>query len=145
MAQNLSWPKTILVAVDGSDSGYRAADFAIGLATKLGSEVLILYVIGASSADPDYRIPANMVEAFEDMGKEVLGKCEARAKNSGTKFNEILVTGDPVSEILRQAEDKKVDCIVMGKRGLGRLEKLLMGSVSTKVSNLSEIPVILVK
>ncbi|MDG6923146.1 MAG: universal stress protein [Nitrososphaerota archaeon] len=134
-----------MVAVDGSDSGYRAADFGIGLAAKLGSEVLILYVIGASSADPDYRIPADMVEAFEDMGKEVLAKCEARAKSSGTKFNEILVTGDPVSEILRQAEDKRANCIVMGKRGLGRLEKLLMGSVSTKVSNLSEIPVILVK
>ena len=134
-----------MVAVDGSDGGYRAADFAIGLAAKLGSELLILYVIGASSADPDYRIPADMVEAFEDMGKEVLAKCEARAKSSSTKFNGILVTGDPVSEILRQAEEKRADCIVMGKRGLGRLEKLLMGSVSTKVSNLSEVPVILVK
>lgn len=134
-----------MAAVDGSDSGYRAADFAIGLAAKLDAKLLVLYVIGASSADPNYSIPANMVEAFEEMGKEVLATCEAKAKKSGAKSKSLLVSGDPVSEILRNSEKEKVDCIVMGKRGLGRLEKLLMGSVSGKVSNLSEIPVILVK
>lgn len=134
-----------MVAVDGSDSGYRAADFAIGLTTKLDAKLLVLYVIGASSADPNYSIPADMVEAFEQMGKEVLSRCEGKAKSSGLKSKSLLVYGDPVSEILRNSQREKVDCIVMGKRGLGRLEKLLMGSVSSKVSNLSEIPVILVK
>ncbi len=142
---SFTWPKKIMVAVDGSDSGYRAADFAVGLAARLRSKLVILYVIGASTAESDYNIPADMVEAFEDLGREVLSKCEARARKSGAKSKSLLVSGDPVRQILKNAEKERVNCIVMGKRGLGRLEKLLMGSVSGKVSNLSEVPVILVK
>ncbi|MHB2035304.1 MAG: universal stress protein [Nitrososphaerales archaeon] len=43
-------PKKILVAVDGSEDGYKAADYAIALAANLQSVILFLYVAGASSA-----------------------------------------------------------------------------------------------
>ena len=145
MPDNDVAPSKILVAVDGSESGYRAADFAVRLAVRLESELLFFYVIGASSADPNYSIPANMVEGFEAMGKEIISKCEARAKVRNVKFKSTVVSGDPAQEILRTAEKENCDCIIIGKRGLGRLERLLMGSVSEKVSNLSNVPVILVK
>ncbi len=145
MPNNNPQPRKILVAVDGSESGYRAADFAIALASRLQSELLFLYVIGASSADPNYSIPANMVEGFEAMGKEAISRCESRSKDKNAKSKSSLVSGDPDQEILKNAEKENCDCIVMGKRGLGRLERLLMGSVSAKVSNLSNVPIILVK
>ena len=145
MPDNDPAPSKILVAVDGSESGYRAADFAVGLAARLESELLFFYVIGASSADPNYSIPADMVEGFETMGKEVISKCETKAKERNARYKSMLVSGDPAQEILRGAERENCECIIIGKRGLGRLERLLMGSVSEKVSNLSDVPVILVK
>jgi len=43
--------------------------------------------------------------------------------------------GDPAARILACAQQEKVDCIIMGSRGLSDIQALLEGSVSRKVSN----------
>ena len=53
--------------------------------------------------------------------------------------------GDPAHSILGFAEGGDVDLIVMGRRGLGPFEGLLMGSVSSKVTALADCPVLTVK
>jgi nucleotide-binding universal stress UspA family protein len=53
--------------------------------------------------------------------------------------------GDPVKCILSMTEQEEVDVIVMGTRGLGDLQGLLVGSVSHKVSNLAPCTCIAVK
>jgi len=138
-------PKKIMVAVDGSDVGFRAADFAIELAKKLESEILFINVAGASSAERDYRITADMAGSFERLGSETLSRCEQDAKNRGVQATTLLVSGAPSEEILENAKKMNCDCIVIGKTGLGKLGKLIMGSVSEKVTNQSDIPVIIVK
>ena len=138
-------PKKIMVAVDGSEDGYKAADYAIELASKLRSVILFFFVAGASSAEHNYSVTADMVGAFEQMGTETLSKCAESAKKKGVAFETLLVSGDPVDEILKNAEKMNCDSIVMGKRGQSKMEKLLMGSVSDKVSKLSDIPVTIIK
>ena len=138
-------PKKIMVAVDGSDVGFRAADFAIELAKKLESEVVFINVAGASSSEANYRITADMAGSFEELGSEALSKCEQNAKNRGVKSTTLLVPGTPSDEILANAKKMNCDCIVIGKTGLKKLGKLLMGSVSEKVTNQSDIPVVIVK
>jgi nucleotide-binding universal stress UspA family protein len=138
-------PKKFMVAVDDSDGALRAADFAIALAAKLGSEVLFMNVVGASSSESAYQISADMVGSFEKMGLETLSKCEQDAKARGVQATTLLVFGTPSIEILLNAQKMKCDCIVMGKRGMSELEKRLMGSVSDAVTKQSEVPVILVK
>jgi nucleotide-binding universal stress UspA family protein len=144
-SDRLSAPKKILAAVDGSEDGYRAAEYAIELAAKLQSTILFLYVAGASSAEPSYSITADMAGSFERMGNEALSKCSEDAKKKGVTFETLLVPGDPVDEILKAAKKTNCDSIVVGKRGLSKMEKLLMGSVSDRVSKLSDIPVTVVK
>ena len=138
-------PKRITVCVDSSEIGYRAADFAIALAKKLEAEVLFVNVVGASTSEPNYSISADMVGSFQVMGREALSKCEEKARKHDLKFQARQLSGDPADEILRDAKETKSDCIVIGKKGLGRIEKILLGSVSEKVLKLSEIPVIIVK
>ncbi len=138
-------PKKTLVAVDGSEDGYRAVDYAIELATKLRSAILFLYVAGASSAEHNYSISADMVGAFEQIGTETLTKCSESAKKKGISFETLLVSGDPADEIVKNAKKYNCDSIVLGKRGQSKMEKLLMGSVSDRVSKLAEIPVTIVK
>jgi nucleotide-binding universal stress UspA family protein len=55
-----------------------------------------------------------------------------------------IVEGNPVDMIIGFAEEEGVDLIVMGKKGMGMFEGLVMGSVTQKVINQSRVNVIVV-
>ena len=58
-----------------------------------------------------------------------------QAKKQGCNPAEcVIANGNPADEILQQAEKSKADLIVTGRRGLGGLASLVLGSVSHKVS-----------
>ena len=145
MSEEFIVPKKIMACVDGSETSYRVADFAIALSRGLGSTVIFAFVVGASTSEPSYKITADMVGSFEVLGTEVLSKCRDKAQSGGVKFETRQLEGEPADEILRNAEETKCDCIVIGRKGLGTLEKLLLGSVSEKVLKLSKVPVVIVK
>jgi nucleotide-binding universal stress UspA family protein len=56
-----------------------------------------------------------------------------------------LALGDPDKEIVRFAEDERADLIVLGSRGLGRLRRALLGSVSDSVVRHAHCPVLVVR
>ena len=56
-----------------------------------------------------------------------------------------LLQGQPANEICNYAKENDIDLIVIGNRGLSGLKKLVMGSVSDKVTHLAECPVLVVK
>ena len=138
-------PERILACVDGSEFGYKAADYAQLLAGKLNSNVIFLNVVGASAAEHEYNISADMVGSFQRMGQEALAKCEKKARAVGINFRTVQLEGDPVLNILDYAQKTSCDCIVVGKRGMGKIEKLILGSVSQKILEGSPVPVIVVK
>lgn len=71
------------MAVDGSKSAYRAADYALALAKKLGSVVYFVHVVDTAPY-PTYKEDiSDYVEvqnSFEDRGKEILSNCLRKAK-----------------------------------------------------------------
>lgn len=56
-----------------------------------------------------------------------------------------IIVGDPAEMIVRFATEKQYDQIIIGPRGKGVIKGLLLGSVTNKVMQLSDIPVLLVK
>jgi nucleotide-binding universal stress UspA family protein len=144
-SEKLVIPTRIVVCVDGSETGYRAADFALGLSSKLQCKVYFVNVVGASTSERNYSITADMVGSFERLGIEALAKCKDKAEKYGLQFETAQLSGDPADEILRYAKETKCDCIIMGRKGMGRLEKMLLGSVSERVLTLSDAPVVIVK
>lgn len=79
-------------------------------------------------------------------GERILEGVRFRAKDKKVKkFEGLLREGGPARSILNVAKDRRVDPIVMGRRGLGDLEGLLLGSVSHKVTQLAECPCLTVK
>jgi nucleotide-binding universal stress UspA family protein len=56
-----------------------------------------------------------------------------------------MVSGDPAHAIVEEAKGHKADLIVMGRRGLGSLTGLLVGSTTTKVAQLAPCAVLTVK
>ncbi len=76
------------------------------------------------------------LEVLEYIAGNVLADAEAAVRAKGVAEVEAVVEqGDTARHILDQAAQSGADMIVMGRRGLGGLEGLLMGSVSQKVSH----------
>ena len=85
-------------------------------------------------------------EALQKIGAEVLAGAERSLAGKGLdEVETALLFGNPASLILSTAEAEDADLIVMGMRGLGELEGLLLGSVSYKVNHLAPCSCITVR
>ena len=145
--------KKILVAVDGSKSSTNALKTAAELSAKFGAQLYILHVVR------DMQVPLNpgLMEAYEKLerqrhdvlrsaGEQLINQAKRSAEAKGIDAVETDVgSGDPASAIVDYAAKKKSDLIVIGSRGLGRVEGMLMGSVSRKVSNTAKTNCLIIK
>ncbi|MEG1413451.1 MAG: universal stress protein [Acidaminococcaceae bacterium] len=142
----------ILVPIDGSETAYRALAYAMELGKAYGSEI----IVGHVSVPYDFtklppRKPKNAIEEA-DMAKEAKNPTPieiAQAQTAQAGYTKVTfreaVALDPAARIIGQAKLLGVDLIVMGNRGMGVLAGFLMGSVSTKVAQSAECPVVIVK
>lgn len=139
--------KRILLAVDGSEHSYRAAAFAGELSFRFQSPVDVLNVVPEATpivpgAVHEYaRLEdANLTQRdlLKSVGTEVVAIATAKVKERGGDVgNQEIAIGSPAHHIASYAEGTGADCIVMGRRGLGDLKGLLMGSVSHRVGHLT--------
>ena len=129
--------KNVLVAVDGSKASGKAVEFAINLAVRAGSAVTILHVIDNSAylsrAMPASATPTHLVEPVEDYLRQAAGtfmqKIKKKFEHNGIKAKNIVRSGHPAEEILKEAKRSKAGLIVMGSRGKGAIGAVL-GSVT---------------
>jgi nucleotide-binding universal stress UspA family protein len=145
--------KSLLVAVDGSDHAWKALDLACDLARQYGSEILVLSVYRHHSLTESSHSMISGRERVEhpdaglhQLAREVVDQGVARAKSHGVaKVEGAVRRGPPARTIIKTAEERHVDAIVMGSRGLGDVEGILLGSVSHKVCSLADCTCITVK
>ena len=80
------------------------------------------------------------------LGKRLMSDARASAKVKGVQtVRTITRAGDPAKEILSVASEEQADLIVMGRRGLGNLAGLVLGSVSRRVTQRAECACLTVK
>lgn len=85
-------------------------------------------------------------DTLVELGKHILGSAQASAKEKGvSEITTVIGDGDPAARILSCAEHEKIDCIVLGSRGLSDIKALLQGSVSRKVSNRADCTIVTVR
>jgi nucleotide-binding universal stress UspA family protein len=138
----------ILVAVDGSDIGTRAARHAARLAGQLAvPPELVLF-----NADPPLMQAVAVKLGVEEThryhaenGRYAIRGARAALNRAHVPFREVLVVGDPDLAIVREAKKGRYDLIVMGTHGRGALQGLLMGSVARKVLAQAPVPVMVVR
>ncbi|WP_223476282.1 universal stress protein [Oricola indica] len=140
----------ITVATDGSDHASEAIRIACDLAKKYNSKLHIVHTpqaIGDTLIVGYTAVPVPPTkEEIEKSGREVIGAAESEVREAGiSDFTSQLVSGDPAHAIVEEAKAHKSDLIVMGRRGLGSLSGLLVGSTTTKVSQLAPCAVLTVK
>jgi nucleotide-binding universal stress UspA family protein len=135
--------KNILVATDGSEHGYRAANIALDLGKISGGKVTAIYVADTNRTShlPDDMLLFSIRELLLKEGKDALKQVEDQAREVGVAFEGVVAEGNPGSEIINYAESAGMDIIIMGTVGRTGLDKFLLGSVAEKVVRNSRIPV----
>ncbi|RLF23237.1 MAG: universal stress protein [Thermoprotei archaeon] len=136
--------KKILVGVDGSAVSYRAADFALELASSLKADVLAVHVIPPLPADYA-SLGAKVEVSVEEIDRKILHEVRVMGYTKNIKLETKVLKGRPAEVINSVAESEGCDLIVLGCIGVGGAYRRLMGSVATEVVNTSKKPVLLVK
>ena len=137
------FPEKVLLASDGLESSALASRAAVDLAKGSGAE---LYVVHVWHTVPSPHYDHLIRSGLEDAGRERL---EAQVRwieeEGGTVAGAHLREGRPVEAIVEQAEEIGAGLVIVGSRGMGRLGRLVMGSVSTGLAHRSPCPVLIVR
>ncbi len=142
--------KRILVPVDFSEYSRYAINFAVQLATKTGSEIHLLHVIEAPTAQSFTTMGMVYVDDtdevyFAELRKVVKAKLESFAGGESSKGVVVIpkvYIGKPYENISEHIASHSADLIVMGTKGSSGLKELLVGSNTEKVVRFSKCPVI---
>jgi nucleotide-binding universal stress UspA family protein len=134
-----------VVAIDGSAQTRGVLAAAVGLARKLRARLVLLHV-------------ARPVELGAFDGRRTRSRAEAAARRAGEHLrneaarqaSDVVVArelhfGNPAKLICRRAKELQADLVVVGSRGLGTVDRLLLGSVSSTVASQASCSVLVVR
>jgi nucleotide-binding universal stress UspA family protein len=142
----------ILVAIDGSEASWDAADYAIEMAKKDRAELIALTVIhlplssyGLSSAKNELKRPKEKEEMLQS--KDWFDKLNKRAQENKVQLKTEIINSQMSidGEIVEYAEHHSVDLIIIGTRGSSGFKKMLLGSTVSGVVTYATCPVMVVK
>jgi nucleotide-binding universal stress UspA family protein len=132
--------RTILVATDGGTESRAAVERGLDLAAGLDARIAFVHVI-EPVALTDHQVPQRLPWTRDD---GALGKAALLAGQRGLEHHLELVADEPIHGILGVADRVDADIIVVGSRGLGRMRRALLGSVSRGVLAHAHRPVLVV-
>jgi nucleotide-binding universal stress UspA family protein len=137
-------PSLILVAVDGSDTSLRAASYAAGMARRQRSRIVTVYVgqISGIAAGVPSAVGA-LMQMHDSVAQNLREQIEERAPALGIEVTFVERRGDPYTEIVRVAEEMRVDAVVVGRSSHHRGHRFY-GSLAVRLVRDARWPVIVV-
>lgn len=128
----------ILIPVDSTDNSHRAFEWYLTRLHRSDNNVLIVHYISASNDKDLHEKERKVLELQESYETQLL--------HHKVEYRWLTGTGSsPGDFIVKTAHSEGVGMILMGPRGLGKLRKAILGSVSDYVVHKSEVPVLLYK
>jgi nucleotide-binding universal stress UspA family protein len=141
--------KRILCPIDFSPSSLQALGFAVDLARQADGRVTLLHVIEwLAEEEPRASTHFNVPEyrrLMVDDAQERLRSVVAEESRTWVEIDDVVAFGRAYREILRTAEMKPVDLIVMGAQGRGGIGLALFGSTTQQIVRGSTCPVLTVR
>jgi nucleotide-binding universal stress UspA family protein len=128
----------ILLAVSGLGHAEEMLKSLKDVPSIQRAKVTVLHVV------PDRASAENMTAKWEEGGK-ILANAIQYLNLDPSQVSSILRQGDPKTVVCQVADEIEADLIIMGSRGLKRLQSILSNSVSQYVFQLSSRPMLLVK
>ena len=140
----------IVVAFDGSEHSELAVRAACSLAEKYDANLHIVHApevydqavaMGASAVV----LPVSE-ESLQESGESMISRAVALAEEAGRPAVSTEILAAPAADaIISFAEKKNAELIVSGRRGLGNLKGMILGSVSQQLASSAECAVLTVK
>lgn len=140
--------KTIVTGIDGSEGSQRAAQHAAAMAKHWGAKLKIVTVVrtpegwwGIGGAPPS---PEALSEALVEGQQQILREIEENLDLQGVDYETVEELGDPVSRLIAVCEAEDADVLVIGRRGAGLAERVILGSTADRLTHLASCPVLVV-
>ena len=135
--------------IDFSPSALQALGFALDLARQAGGLVTLLHVVewlpeDEPSASAHFNVPEFRGYMVGD-AKQRLRSLVAGESRAWCEIDDVVVSGRAHREILRAAEARSADLIVMGSQGRGGVGLALFGSTTQQVVRSAPCPVLTVR
>lgn len=142
----------VLLATDGSASAGVAADLVAGIEWPAGTAIRIVEAIETGAAlfggpwlavaiDDAERLEAELRREAEQAVEQARG----RLSRPGLEVVGEVLRGRPATTTISDAKDFDANLIVVGSRGHGTIESMLLGSVSAEIVDLAPIPVLIAR
>lgn len=150
----------VLVAIDGSISSMRTIDYAISIAMKNNSQLVILYVIDVYKYPylpssiilaPTFGSEKYLEERNEAEGQmnKIKEKYKQKTNNNidSKELKTEIVEGakSAATTIMEYAESENIDLIIIGSKGKTSFKKLLLGSVSSDIIKNAHCAVLVIR
>jgi nucleotide-binding universal stress UspA family protein len=148
--------RSLVLGVDGSRNAKRAVELVARLRPARGGQVTVVQVVEPMALPSLGKLPGAVRRALGREAQEVAGtrvdhaerSVEAAAETlraAGWKARGTVRTGAPLTELLSATTDASADVLVVGSRGTGGVERLLLGSIAEGALDRSPVPVLVVR
>lgn len=140
------FPTNVLLATDGSENSLPALRAAADLSAKTGSGIHVIYVGKGISKPANYNDPSSNDQQAAQKARELIDEQIRQIEQEGGSVAEshIVPGKNPAREIVNLTREKDIGIVVIGSRGLSRLQYALQGSVSSTVVREAYCPVLVV-
>ena len=146
----------ILIPLDGSKVGEAAIPYVEELVKKMCPttkvQVTLLQVLSSLSyyvvaGEASARVPytEDEIEQMKKKARTYLRKTGEALKKAGAAVKVKVAVGHSVDEIIKAADDSKVDIIAMSSHGRSGLSRWAFGSVTDRVLRHGDLPVLVVR
>jgi len=139
---------TVVVGIDGSDGSRRAAEHGTAIARLWGARLKLVTVVrtpegwwGIGGAPPS---PESLSNALVEGQQKILREFEGDLDLEGVDYETVEELGDPVTRLLAVTEASDADIVVIGRRGAGLAERVILGSTADRLTHLAPCPVLVV-
>lgn len=138
-----------LIAFDNSDGAKKALRYSMSF-KGISDEYVICYVsplVMGAGPNFDAYVPPSLYKKSDETSDVVLEAAKEliEKENINATFLKLDAPGEQIARAMaNQAKERGVDLIITGTRRLSGFSKMLLGSVSSELVKLSEIPVLVV-
>lgn len=138
----------VVAGIDGSDQSRHAACVSADIARRNGATLHLVTIVrppegwwGIVGSPPT---PSALSKSLTDAQREILDSVMSDLDLTDIEVIQVEDVGDPARMLLDYAQKVDADVMVIGRRGAGLIERIMLGSVANRVVHDAECPVLLV-
>lgn len=143
----------VLIAIDGSEPAWFAVELAANVAWPPETQIVVAEAVAPGAAGL-YSGPwpvlgmvqSDRLEAeFRDDAGRTVFKARDRLARPGLRVEPVVLPGRPASALVDRARVMQADLVIVGSRGHGTIESMLVGSVSAEIVDHAPAPVLVAR